>query len=198
MDTKQKASSGDLGKLFGAMAKAQGKYLPLGKTAQGHWGKYSNLQDVYDATRKALAENEISVMQSVSDGGVTTVIGHSSGQHLVFETTWTKQTGMKLLALGGGFTLMRRYAQMAVLNIVGDDDAENKIKEGTEIELLPYEPLEEAEDLVDSLLSDEIKDNKAFLDWRNINAQAIARLCKNKEAKKIIEEAVKDKKSTFK
>ena len=66
MKTEQKASSSELGDLFGAMAKAQACFLPIKKTAKGYHGLYADLNDIYESTRKALAENDLSVMQSVS------------------------------------------------------------------------------------------------------------------------------------
>jgi len=197
MKTEQKTSSQNLGNLFGAMAKAQGDFNPIKRTAKGHWGKYSDLNDIYEATRKQLSKNNISVMQSVCDGGVTTVVGHESGEHMIFETTWTKQSASKLLMLGGGWTLMRRYALQAVLNVCGDDDAEKKIEIEGSIVLDQYSAMEEALDLIESLNSKDINSPDTFLNWRNSNSVDIARLSKEKEVRKVIIEAVEKKKLTF-
>ena len=57
--------------------------------------------------------------------------------------------------MGGQFTLMRRYALQAVLNVSGNDDAEKLIEDMSEptgeIKMMRYSPVEEAEDLVDTL-----------------------------------------------
>ena len=200
MKTEQKASSKELGDLFGAMAKAQACFLPIKKTAKGYHGLYADLNDIYESTRKALAENDLSVMQSVSDGGVTTVIGHKSGQHLIFETTWTRQSSLKLLAMGGQFTLMRRYALQAVLNVSGNDDAEKLIEDMSEpsgeIKMMRYSPVEEAEDLVDTLQG--ITSNRQFLDWQTENKEALDRLRKNPSANSVLNTAVIELKKSFK
>ncbi len=116
-------SSTNLDKLFTAFSQAQGEFAGVQLNKKGHFGKYADLVSIYNSTRPSLAKHKLGVMQTVGEGKINTILSHASGQHMVFETTFPHKANNGL-ASGGLWTLMRRYALCAVLNIAGDEDAE--------------------------------------------------------------------------
>ena len=125
-ETKIMYAHGSLDKIFSALAKAKLDFYAVEKTQSGHYGDYADLSDINDATQEALSSQGIIATQAVSKGLVITTLGHESGQHIVYETHFRQEDGLKALAIGALWTLMRRYALMAALNVSGSDDAEDK------------------------------------------------------------------------
>lgn len=116
---------------FKAMAAAQGEMKNIGfdKTNPHFKNRYASLAAVRDAVTPILAKHGLSVIQmptsDVVDGkpyvGCRTIIGHSEGGYI---------EGSFVLPLvkpapqdgGSALTYARRYAELAALNLVGDDD----------------------------------------------------------------------------
>jgi len=117
-----------INELATALAKAQGAFSNPEKDRRNpHFGNcYATLGAVIEATRKALAENGLSLTQTV--GGrppsLRSRLLHSSGQWLASEVPlYTAGKGSQVF--GSELTYMRRYAVCALLNIApaeGDDD----------------------------------------------------------------------------
>lgn len=113
--------------LFTALAKAQASFTHAEKAGDNpHFhSRYATLETVLDATKKGRAENSLAVIQmpvNLPDTiGVTTLLGHSSGQWI--ESTIAVPPG-RFDAQGAGsvITYLRRYALMAVLGIAGQDE----------------------------------------------------------------------------
>jgi len=120
-------TDGSLKEIFTAFSKAQSEFKAVEKSKDGHYGKYADLADINNATRPALAKNNLCVFQGIdkTSGTVKTVIGHSSGQHIVFVLKYNHPQSLKATQDGAVFTLMRRYALQSALQIAGDDDAES-------------------------------------------------------------------------
>jgi hypothetical protein len=101
------------------------------KNAKGmHNAKYATLDEVISVSKKILADNGFSVMQSpYNDGevmGVETMFLHESGEYIKgkFGSKFTSQDPQKA---GGLITYYRRYSLSAMLNVASenDDDADS-------------------------------------------------------------------------
>lgn len=117
-----------INELAAALAKAQGAFSNPEKDRRNpHFGNsYATLGAVIETTRKALADNGLSLTQTV--GGqppfLRTRLLHSSGQWIASEVPLF-MAGKGSQVFGSEMTYMRRYAVCALLNIApaeGDDD----------------------------------------------------------------------------
>ena len=122
------SESAAINELASALSKAQGAFSNPEKDRRNpHFDSYyATLGAVIEATRKALAENGLSLTQTV--GGrppsLRTRLLHSSGQWLASEMPLF-MAGKGSQVFGSELTYMRRYAVCALLNIApaeGDDD----------------------------------------------------------------------------
>jgi ERF superfamily protein len=126
-----------IGKLIGALAKAHKGFKPILKTSKNPFfkSKYADLAEQVEATKDALSDNELVVIQgpaySVNGAGmaeVTTMLAHSSGE-------WIEQTlGLPVSkndaqGVGSAITYARRYSRGAILDTASelDDDAESAV-----------------------------------------------------------------------
>jgi hypothetical protein len=121
--------SESIGKLAGALAKAQGQIEHASKDRENpHFhSKYATLASVWDACREQLAANELAVIQTVETvrGGeyaiVQTTLAHSSGEwitsRLVMRPVKSDPQG-----LGSAFTYGRRYGLSSIAGVAPDDD----------------------------------------------------------------------------
>lgn len=123
--------SATIGKLAAALVKAQASMGVAIKDTKGQVGqnrnyKYADLASVINASRDALAANDLAVLQRAypNDRGVClqTTLVHSSGE-------WISDGGLTLPApkndpqgFGSAMTYARRYGLAALLGIVQDDD----------------------------------------------------------------------------
>lgn len=120
-------TSASTAKLDSALAKAQGEIAHASKDAVNpHFGKtYANLASVWDACRKALSSNGISVTQwpipaPAKHIGLITRLAH--------EGEWMKagfilpNEKSNAQGAGGAITYLRRYALAAVVGVAPDDD----------------------------------------------------------------------------
>lgn len=84
--------------------------------------KYADLASILEAIKQPLLENELSYVQfPVGDGGLTTILMHSSGEYIE-ETFFMRPVGTKPQDLGSALTYARRYALGAVLGIATESD----------------------------------------------------------------------------
>ncbi len=111
-----------------ALAKAQAQIKPASKDATNpHFkSRYADLPAVWEACRKPLTDNGLSVVQMPVDAGegrvgLTSVLMHSSGQY-ISSTVSTKLTQDSAQGLGSALTYLRRYALAALVGIVADED----------------------------------------------------------------------------
>lgn len=111
-----------------ALAKAQAQIKPASKDATNpHFkSRYADLPAVWEACRKPLTDNGLSVVQMPVDAGegrvgLTSVLMHASGQY-ISSTVSTKLTQDSAQGLGSALTYLRRYALAALVGIVADED----------------------------------------------------------------------------
>lgn len=101
---------------------------------------YADLSDVIECIRKALAENELSVVHRLeyaeSGYGMRTELWHSSGEML---STWyplPDPQGIKAQEFGSAITYARRYSLSALIGIASEED-----DDGAEAnEIPPHKP----------------------------------------------------------
>jgi hypothetical protein len=126
MDTQ----STEINELAAALSKAQSQITGALKDSSNPFfkSKYADLAACWDACRKQLTENGLSVIQTTNiiDGVVvvTTTLAHSSGQWVRGNLpVKAKDDGPQ--AQGSGITYARRYALAAIVGLAQiDDDAE--------------------------------------------------------------------------
>lgn len=131
--------SAEFEKLAAALAKAQGAMENAEKGAEnpafkreGKASTYATLGNVWDAIRKPLADNGLSVMQwpRTVDKGVEieTELLHESGQFMR-DTLWLPCPTMTVHTIGSTITYGRRYALMSIIGIAPEDDDGNAAAE---------------------------------------------------------------------
>lgn len=117
-----------IGKLAEALSKAQGVMEGAKKDSSNPYfkSKYSDLSSVWDACRKPLSENGLSVSQvtnSTPEGHpvITTILMHSSGEWISGELMMNPSK-VDPQAVGSAITYGRRYALAAIVGIAPEDD----------------------------------------------------------------------------
>jgi hypothetical protein len=122
--------SDNIAELAAALSKAQGEITGALKDSSNPFfkSKYADLASCWDACRKQLAANGLSVIQTTepTDAGLmlVTTLAHSSGQWVRgLMPVLTKDNSPQ--AQGSGLTYARRYALAAIVGLAQiDDDAE--------------------------------------------------------------------------
>lgn len=141
------SQSQTIGSLTTALAKAQAAFLPAKRTGKVDYDtrgggrktyNYAPLENIFDACRKALSDNELAIMQPIKiiDGQliVETLLSHSSGEWVASEII-IGSVDTAPQSQGSALTYARRYSLSALLGIASeeDDDAEAAMpdREGT-------------------------------------------------------------------
>jgi len=127
------AQSESIANLTLALSIVQGKMSHAVKDSANPFfkSKYADLESVWDACRKLLADNGLAVMQfpglyTDHDKSMllTTIISHKSGEYLSQEMS-VPVTKADAQGAGSALTYMRRYALAAVVGVVQADDDGN-------------------------------------------------------------------------
>ncbi|QIW89271.1 ERF family protein [Pseudomonas phage 8P] len=117
--------------LYAALAKAQGAFSPIKKDRDGQTGnqkfKYADFDQLIAATRPALVENGLAVIQLINSGtdgssSIETRLIHSSGACIVATLTIARPNFERVQDFGKLITYLRRYAYSAILCLAADDD----------------------------------------------------------------------------
>ena len=122
--------SDQLDQLAAALSAAQAviEGADKGNTNPHFKSKYADLASVWDACRKPLTDNGLSVVQALGSNGdavtCTTMLLHKSGQFIrtVFEMTPQQKTPQ---AAGSCATYLRRYSLQALVGVAPEDDDGN-------------------------------------------------------------------------
>jgi hypothetical protein len=119
---------GPIGKLAEALSKVQGQIKGAVKDATNpafKGSKYADLASVWEACRKPLADNGLSVLQytriEACGPVLVTTLAHSSGESIdgVTPLLMGKQD---MQALGSAITYARRYGLAAIVGVAPEDD----------------------------------------------------------------------------
>lgn len=129
-------SSEQLNELATALCAAQGQFQAVGKDSENPFFKsrYAGLPAVVKAATPILSEHGLSVAQLIGrdeSGGdtLTTVLMHKSGQFLS-DTMRLHLVKDDPQGQGSATTYARRYAYMAVLGLVADEDDDGNAASG--------------------------------------------------------------------
>lgn len=150
-------ASPTIGKLAGALAKAQGAFEPIGKTrevtvtpkkegARPYKFSYAPLDTVLAAVRPALAANGLAIMQTIADRHedsedrtMTTTLLHESGEFIASTTTLPGQASTAQ-EFGSQVTYMRRYAIVSILGVVAEEDDDGNAAAGNDFDSRDRQP----------------------------------------------------------
>lgn len=123
--------SSTIGAIMGALADAQGEVENAQKAGTNPFfngNKYATLASIYDACRGALSKNGIAVVQAPfnagSDIGVTTLLGHKSGEWMRSSLA-VKPAKFDAQGAGSAITYLRRYSLAAMVGVAPEDDDGN-------------------------------------------------------------------------
>ena len=127
--------SENLNELATALAKAQGQIIDAKKDSANPFykNKYADLASVWEACRKPLSDNGLSIAQGfeIINGKryLETILLHSSGQSIrsYLDLTLKEET---MQALGSAITYARRYSLSAIVGIVPDDEDDGNAASG--------------------------------------------------------------------
>jgi hypothetical protein len=123
-------SSDQINELAAALTKAQGQLSHAVKDSiNPHFkAKYADLASVWEACRKALVDNGLSVIQlpEPCENGLklTTMLTHLSGQYIA-STLQMPLTKSDPQGYGSALTYARRYSLAAIVGVYQDDDDAN-------------------------------------------------------------------------
>lgn len=118
--------SPSIGKLFDALAKAQGEIRGALKDATNpHFkSRYADLASIVDAARPLAKHGIATVQVPTSENGeiaVTTILGHSSGEWISGRLS-VKPLKLDPQGAGSVITYLRRYSLAAMAGIAPEDD----------------------------------------------------------------------------
>ena len=126
--------SDSINELATALAKAQGQMQGAIKDSTNPFFKatYADLSSVWDACRKPLSDNGLSIVQTIEPieatepGLLVTWLLHSSGQFITssvsIKAVPNKGNSVGPQEIGSAITYMRRYALAAIVGIAPEDD----------------------------------------------------------------------------
>jgi len=133
-----------IGKLAGALAKAQGAFESIGRTREvkvslktggSYTFAYAPLDEVLRAVRPAMAANGLALVQTIADGAegrtMTTTLIHESGEFIASTTTLPGQASTAQ-EFGSQVTYMRRYAIVSILGVVAEEDDDGNAAAGND------------------------------------------------------------------
>lgn len=119
--------------LLTALAAAQAELKPVKKDGKNPFlkNKYATLDNIIEEARRVLPQHGLSFYQLVSDNGVETVIGHTSGQLLssgCLRIEPSQEKGLSTAqSMGVTITYAKRYQLGAILGLSSDEDTDGAI-----------------------------------------------------------------------
>jgi len=130
-----------------ALAKAQAAIAPAvkDKTNPAFKSRYADLPSVWDACRKPLTDNGLSIVQMPVDAAepgrvaLTTILLHSSGEY-ISSTVSTRLNKDDAQGIGSALTYLRRYALSAVVGVVADEDDDGNAASRPQAREAQYQP----------------------------------------------------------
>jgi len=118
------------GKLFAALAKAQGEITNPAKTkVNPHFkSRYAPLDEFHNSLHGPLAKNGLSYLQRIENYPdkplirAVTIIGHESGQYMEVPGPWLPVGKQDAQGVGSTTTYAKRYALAAAFGLEGEED----------------------------------------------------------------------------
>lgn len=180
--------SATIGKLAGALAKAQGEMRnPPKDSINPHFkSKYADLATVRDSVIPALSKHGLSVLQLPCefDGfpALTTLLLHESGEFV--ETTMLLRAGKQdPQGVGSAVTYARRYSLQSIAGVAADADDDGNAASRTQ----QQRPQQQQPDQY-QLLASRLRDAKTLSDlgevWKSVPSDLMPRLAPIKDERK--------------
>lgn len=184
-----------MSELHKALLEAKRNISPPQKNRRAAYGRYADLEAILNAVEPALAEQDLVITQSVSQGEYgpylkTSIVHTETGDSISSDVPLVMKDKNDPQKLGGSITYARRYGITALLSIVADDDDDGntsagKNKDGTPAKRQPakgkgvtQEQIEEVMrggDLPDKMVSAMVKEfERAGFDKSDIVPEAKA------------------------
>ena len=135
-------TSEQINELATALAKFQGECPVIAfdskvkvqtKTGGSYSFEYASLKAIKETCKPILLKNELAVSQLVGQKQLTTILMHSSGQHISDAMDLPIRDNMNPQEIGSVITYMKRYSYSAVLGLVSDEDDDANIAEGNKV-----------------------------------------------------------------
>lgn len=128
--------SEQINELAAALAKAQAAMKPAAKDSENpHFrSKYADLASIWEACRKPLTDNGLSIVQAPADAGdgvvsLRTLLLHASGQWMA-TTVSARLTKNDAQGVGSALTYLRRYSLAGMVGVVADEDDDGNAASG--------------------------------------------------------------------
>jgi hypothetical protein len=115
-------TSEQINELATALAQAQGMMdnAVMNRVNPHFKSKYADLAAIWDAARKPLSANGLSVAQTIGEGVLHTRLLHTSGQWIASEHPLPMSGRPQ--EIGSALTYARRYSLSALIGIAADED----------------------------------------------------------------------------
>lgn len=114
--------------IYNALANFQQECPVIHKGTKGYGYSYADLPTIFSIINPILYKNELGFTQLIQDGGIETILFHSSGQTIKSFTPIPENVSLKGMneyqVLGSAITYIRRYALSSMLGIVTDKDTD--------------------------------------------------------------------------
>ena len=116
-----------------AFVAAQSELSRIARTAENPFlkNKYASLDTIIDTVRPVLAKHKLAFIQTVSDGGVETVITHESGEWLSsgrLKITPQEAKGLSYAqTFGVATTYAKRYQLAGMLGVAVEEDTDGNL-----------------------------------------------------------------------
>lgn len=115
-----------------ALARAQGQTQEATKesTNESFNSSYADLNSVWNACRKALSDNGLSLTQAPEKEGLVTILMHSSGEFIKTFITYPDnkdEIQTPVQQLGSTITYLRRYVLASMVGIASKDDNDGQL-----------------------------------------------------------------------
>jgi hypothetical protein len=142
MDESANQVTVNLGPLYEALAKAQAEFEPIlrtrevevaTKTGGRYKFTYAPLENVLEATVKALAKHGLTLHHEIRPGLLVTRLGHSSGAAITSSTPLPDPAVVGWHQYGSSVTYARRYHDSAMLGVASEPDDDANEAEGNRV-----------------------------------------------------------------
>ena len=114
--------------IYKALATFQQECPVIHKGTSGYGYSYADLPTIFSIINPILYDKELGFTQLIQNGGVETILFHSSGETIKSFTPIPENVSLKgtneYQVLGSAITYIRRYALSSLLGIVTDKDTD--------------------------------------------------------------------------
>ena len=114
--------------IYKALASFQQECPVIHKGTSGYGYSYVDLPTIFSIINPILYDKQLGFTQLIQDGGVETILFHSSGETIKSFTPIPQNVSLKGMneyqVLGSAITYIRRYALSSLLGIVTDKDTD--------------------------------------------------------------------------